>query len=154
MTAYEGVLCAATAALAVVAGGQLFVLVTVIPVKRRWPEAFAQRVHHELLSDPADHFLRPMLTVGFALGVLAFALHRKLDTAGVLNLVALLGCVGVMVTSFRVNFEVNRAVAELPAEGPAGQYLGIAGRWERGHLIRTTCGTLAFLALLLAVATA
>src|SRR4051794_397068 len=100
MTSYEAVLYAATAAQAVVAGGQLFVLVTVIPVKRRWPEGFAQKVHHDLLSDPADRFLRPMLTVAFALGVIAFAVHRELDTAGIANLVALLGCVGVMVTSF------------------------------------------------------
>ena len=116
MTAYEGVLCAATAALAVVAGGQLFVLVTVIPVKRRWPEAFAQRVHHELLSDPADHFLRPMLTVGFALGVLAFALHRKLDTAGVLNLVALLGCAA---SRFLLASAHHTEAMQPPTAGPA-----------------------------------
>jgi hypothetical protein len=111
---------------------------------------FAHKLHHELLSDPADHFLRPMLTVAFALGIIAFAIHHAFDVAGVFNLVGLAGCVGVMVTSFRVNFPVNRAVAEMPA----GQYPGVAGRWERGHLIRTSCGTLAFLALLLALATA
>lgn len=151
MSLYQILLYAATAAAAVVAGGQLFVLVTVIPVKRRWPEGFAQKVHHDLLSDPADHFLRPMLTVAFALALIAFAVHHAFDGAGVANLVALAGCVGVMVTSFRVNFPVNRAVAQLPENG---DYLGIAGRWERGHLIRTGCGTLAFLALALALALA
>src|SRR3954451_947240 len=117
MTAYEALLYAATAAQAVVAGGQLFVLVTVIPVKRRWPAPFAQKVHHDLLSDPADRFLRPMLTVAFALALIAFAIHHAFDGAGIANLVALVGCVGVMVTSFRVNFPVTRAVAELPEGG-------------------------------------
>src|SRR3954466_15593563 len=137
MTADQALLYAGAAAAGVVSGGQLFVAVTIIPVKRRWPEPFAQRVHAELLADPADHFLRPMLGVAFGFALIAMIVHHALDLEGIANLVALLGCAGVMVTSLRVQFPINKAVVALPPDGPEGQYLGMAGRWDTGHRVRT-----------------
>jgi Domain of unknown function (DUF1772) len=152
MSVHELLLVIASITGGVVAGGQLFVLVAIVPVKNGWPPRLAQQVHRDLLGDAADHFLRPLLGVTFVVAIAALAVHHALDdVTGIANLVALLGCLGVMVVSFRVQFPINHQVAQMPLDGPEDAYTPLGARWNRGHAIRTTSGTLAFVLLVIAL---
>jgi apolipoprotein N-acyltransferase len=137
-----------------VAGGQLFVLIAIVPLRRRWPDAIVIPVHQDLLAITADKWLRPVLGVAFTTGIAALAVHHDVDgVSGVSMIVALVACAGVMVMSFRFNFPLNRRVAELERAESGGAYAELGRRWDVAHGARTAFGTIAFAAFLLAVAT-
>jgi Domain of unknown function (DUF1772) len=143
----------ATFAAGLTAGGQNFVLVAIVPLKRGWPDSLALPIHQQILAVTADKLLRPMLTVAFAAGVVAIAAHHDVDgVSGAATIVGLAGCVGVMVTSFRFNFPLNKRIAELSL-GNDPPYQTLGRRWDPAHAVRTAFGTIAFVGFLIATAT-
>ena len=154
MSADGTLLVLAAIAAGITAGGQLFVLVAIVPLRRSWPDSIAVPVHQDLLAITADKWLRPMLGAALTLGVAALAVHHDVDgVSGIAMIVALAGCIGVMIMSFRFNFPLNKEVAQLPREDSGGRYAPLGSRWDTAHGLRTLSGTVAFVSFVLAVAT-
>jgi MFS family permease len=132
----------------VMAGGQLFVLIAIVPVKKTWDDALAVPLHQRILAVTADHLLRPFAGAALTLTIVGIiADHGIKGWTGVGAIVAIVGILGVMIVSFRVQFPLNKQILELK---PGEAYRPLGERWDRGHLIRTASGTLAFVGMLLA----
>jgi hypothetical protein len=153
VSADGALLWVATLAAGIVGGGQFFVLLAIVPLKRNWPDSLRVPFHQQVLSISADKLLRPILGVAFVAGVAAILVHHDVDgVSGVAMIVGAAACVGVMITSLRGNFRINQEISHLDPTAQ-GQYEPLGRRWDVAHTIRTTCGMTAFVAYLLATAT-
>jgi uncharacterized membrane protein len=53
--------------------------------------------------------------------------------------------IAALIVTVRVEVPINRAIASWNVTAPPANWAAIRGRWLRFHLIRTCCGTIAFL---------
>ena len=131
------------------AGGQLSVLLVVVPVKRHWPTELSVRVHQPMLHTLPDRYLRPL---GFVTGISALLIlglaaigETELETASiVLTLLGLPAAIGVAVLSEAFNKPTNRIILTWSSEDIPADYARIRDRWDRIHVMRTASGLIAF----------
>jgi len=136
---------------AIMAGGQLFVLMVVIPIKRQWDERRSVELHQASLHTLPDRYLLPAGVISGLAGLLWLVLEFGSDRwATWLTLVGLLGIVGTAVTSQRFNKPTNRTILGWSLDAIPPGYAEIRDRWDRVHTIRTASGLLALTAFLLA----
>jgi Anthrone oxygenase len=127
-------------------GGQLLVLLAIVPMKRRWPLELSLRLHREILIEPPDRYLRPTAFVTLATGILLLVTYRHLGAAETTFTIAgLLATVGMMATAVVANFPINRQVTTLAALPVPPEYPDLQRRWDAAHRVRTAFGMLAFI---------
>lgn len=133
----------------IAAGGQLFVLLVIVPVKRQWPQKNSVELHQAMLHDLADRILLPATIISAVTAGLLLLLNRIYGRAvAPLYLVGLLGSAGVAITSERFNKPTNRMILTWSSDAVPESYPQIRDRWDRVHTVRTVSGMLSFVAYL------
>jgi len=144
-----GVLAAALAA-----GGQIFVLLVVLPEMRSWPASRSLQTHGALLHRRPDRYLT--LCTGASLGaaVALLALHSQLPaTSTGLIILGVLSTIGVLAVSVGGTLPTSGLIESLsPDAAPVG-YAQLQARWDRLHALRTLLGTAAVIFYLMAALT-
>jgi hypothetical protein len=136
---------------AIVAGGQLLVLLAIVPVKRQWPQELSLKLHQDMLIVPPDRYLKPSVGAMFATAILILALRRDFtEPSGIFTAVGLASTIGVMITAQFWNFATNRVVRTLSLEPVPAEYAKLAQRWDTAHAVRTGFGVAAFVCYLIA----
>src|SRR5262245_9270562 len=102
-------ICAA----ATVAGGQLCVLLVIVPTKRAFSNRTSVEVHNAMLGHQIDYYMKP---AGIVAGLAAIAIvaldFNHLPVASIAFIVVeLIGVAGVVVTSRYHNVRTNRMMA-------------------------------------------
>lgn len=136
---------------ALMSGGQLLVLMVIVPVKREWTIPLSVRVHQAMLHTLPDRYLLPSGIVSGITAVAILVIHRDLNALiVVLYLAGLLGSVGVAVTSERFNKPMNRIILGWTEADIPPTYPEMRDRWDRVHAVRTLSGLLALVCYLIA----
>lgn len=133
---------------ALVAGGQVLVLLAIVPVKRRMPLERSFALHQDLLIEPPDRYLRPavlgMLLTALALLGAQAARRTVASPAGAWTALGLAATAGTMGAAAAYNFPINRVLDASACAAMPADYAALQGRWDKGHTLRTACGVLAF----------
>lgn len=137
---------------ALVAGGQVAVLLVIVPVKRVWPGELSVKLHVAMLGHQIDRYLKPSGIVALlsAAGILIFV--RGWPAVSIaLTVVGIMGSLGVVITSRYFNVKTNAMMETWSLDAIPAEYPSIRHRWDLVHTIRTSCGVLAFSCHALAV---
>jgi hypothetical protein len=128
---------------ALVAGGQICVLLVIVPIKRRWPVRPSVELHLAMLGHQIDRYMKPsgILSGLTALAILALLPVRPPAVVGAMAL-GLLGTLGVVITSRFFNVRANRSMESWNLDALPADYDAFRDRWDRVHAIRTGCGAL------------
>jgi len=124
------------------AGGQLTVLLAIVPVARMWPAERSIDLHRETLTHRPDRFLRPVSAASVACGILSQVVERRRSRTSVAwQLAGFGGMLGVLVLSERFEFPTNRMLLDLPSpEAVPDDYPRIRKTWDRIHALRAASG--------------
>ena len=130
-------------AAALVAGGQVCVLMVIVPVKRLWPVRSSVELHLAMLGHQIDRYMKPSGIVSALTAIAILALVPARTPAVVAPMVAgMLGTLGVIITSRYFNVRANRAMTTWNLDALPPDYPAFRDRWDRVHYIRTWCGAL------------
>jgi hypothetical protein len=130
-------------AAALVCGGQVAVLMVIVPVKRRLPTRGSVELHLAMLGHQIDRYMKPSGIVSgvTALTILALLPARPLSVVLPL-LLGFLGTTGVVITSRFFNVRANRSMEDWSLDALPADYPAFRDRWDRVHTIRTCSGAL------------
>jgi hypothetical protein len=127
------------------AGGQVTILLSIVPVAKMWPAERSIDLHRETLTSRPDRFLRPVSIASVVCGVLSQVAEERRSRNSIAWLAGGIGAmVCVNLLSERFEFPVNRMLNELP--GPSevpDNYDQIRKKWDQVHAVRAACGTAA-----------
>jgi hypothetical protein len=127
------------------AGGQVTILLSIVPVAKMWPAERSVDLHRETLTHRPDRFLRPASIASVVSGVLSQVAEDRRSRTSIAWMAGGIGAmVGVNFLSEKFEFPVNRMLNELP--GPSDvpdNYEQIRKNWDRIHALRAACGTAA-----------
>ncbi len=142
-------------AAALVAGGQICVLLVIIPTKRRFAPRDSVLVHNAMLGHQIDYYMKPSgITSGvtaIAILLLAGLIGRSLPASSVMfYFMGLAGTAGVVICSRYFNVPTNLMMAQWSLDAIPANYPDIRRRWDLVHTIRASCGALGFTGYLLA----
>jgi hypothetical protein len=142
-------------AAAIVAGGQIYVFMVLIPTKRQFATPVSVQVHNAMLGHQTDRYMKPAGLVSgisaLVILVLAWAGYYHLATSSIVfTFIGLAGTLGVAITSRYFNVPTNAMMLTWSLDNIPAEYPQIRGRWDLVHTIRMSCGVLAFTAYLLA----
>jgi hypothetical protein len=124
---------------ALVAGGQLFCLLAVIPAFRDWPSEQGVFVHQAALSERPHRYLRvlsPIAVIGAAATV---AIEHSADAAVILVAVGFVGSLFNGIYSQRewpINHEID-SFGSSPTPEQVEKYKGLRQTWDSQHVVRT-----------------
>ena len=140
---------------AIVAGGQLTVLLVIVPVLGTFDTRLSVQVHRAMLGHQIDRFMKPLGITSLlsALVIVALGLLEaiRIPAASLaLTCVGIAGTIGVIVTSRYFNVPTNRVIAEWSLSDIPEDYDRIRRRWDSVHRARASAGLLAATAYLLA----
>ena len=146
-------ICAGAGMLAagIAAGGQILVLLVILPVMRRWPVSLSVKTHQAMLDKLPDRYL-PLCTVtSLAAAIALLGLHDHLPaTSAGLIIVGSLGTLGVLVISVASTRPASKVIAGCSPERVPEDYPQMRDRWDRMHTLRTLLGTAALVCYLTA----
>jgi hypothetical protein len=133
---------------ALVAGGQVLVLMVIVPVKRRLADPISVEVHNAMLGHQTDRYMKPAGIISFVsaiailcLGALGYATLSPVVVGGLVC--GLLGMVGVVITSHFFNVRTNAMLLKWERGTVPPNYDAIRRRWDLVHTVRTSCGLFA-----------
>lgn len=93
---------------ALVAGGQLFCLLALIPARRSWPPEFGARVHQDAMTVRPDSYIKPAAAIAMITALLIAGLElTRPGPSLVLTALGALGLIAVAVISVRWEFPIN-----------------------------------------------
>lgn len=130
----------------IVAGGQLFCLLAVLPAMRYdgWDLGFSVKVHQDALTVRPHRYLRVAGAFPIFGAIAVLAIEGSLELAMVFTIVGLvLSVVNAVVSSreWPINDEINSWRSN---PGPAAErYPALRRKWDVQHLIRTIASLLA-----------
>jgi hypothetical protein len=129
---------------AVIAGGQFFALLVIVPTKRRFPIPVSVQVHNAMLGHQTDFFMKPAGLISILLAVLLFVTnYERLPIVAVVFLVLeLVGVAGVIVTSRYFNVRTNAMMLTWSLDAIPANYPEVRATWDKVHTIRTCFGIL------------
>ena len=137
-------------AAALVGGGQVCVLMVIVPVKRRWPPRTSAELHLAMLGHQIDRYMKPSGIVSGLTAVAILALLPTRTAAVVAAMVlGMLGTLGVIITSRFFNVRANRSMESWDLDAIPVDYAAFRARWDRVHFIRTWFGMLGLAGYLL-----
>jgi hypothetical protein len=139
------------AAVAVVAGGQIYIIRSVLAAMRAVPEAFSVRMHQELLTRRPDSYLRPTTLFALLATIVSLVLLQFVDRVTLTTALTAVAFVALVLHAFisaHWEFPLNRRINAFTAESPPAEYTQMRGVWDTWHFARTTCTSLALLCLI------
>ena len=138
-------------AAAIVAGGQLAVLLVIVPVKREFPTELSVRMHVAMLGHQIDRYMKPSGIVSILSAIALLAVNRNQTLAPVaFTLLGMLGTVGVVILSRYFNVRTNKVMSGWSLDAIPAEYPQIRDRWDKVHTIRASCGMLGLTGYLIA----
>lgn len=143
----------AVTASAIVAGGQLFCLVAVLPAMPGWPSDMSAIVHRDALTDRPHHFLRAfaMLMIASAVPTLVLMIIDGDSWLAVVifaaGLAAALVSTGISSREWPINEEI-KSWGDAPK---TDRYAELRRLWDLRHVRRTWLSTFAFAAFVAGV---
>ena len=96
---------------ALVAGGQFFVLMVIVPVKRAFEARMSVQIHSAVLGHRTDRYMKPLGITSGVSGGLLLALPPEHRANIIFLIVGLLGVLGVVISSRYFNVASNREMA-------------------------------------------
>ncbi|HXG13237.1 MAG TPA: DUF1772 domain-containing protein [Gemmataceae bacterium] len=143
-------------AAAVVGGGQLCVLLVIVPTKRQFSTRTSVEVHNAMLGHQIDYYMKPSgITSGLTAIALillgAFQAYPLPAVSLVFYGLGLLGTAGVVITSRYFNVPMNRMMLTWDLDKIPENYPELRKRWDTVHTIRASCGLWGFACYLIAV---
>jgi hypothetical protein len=142
-------------AAAFVAGGQMFVLVALLPALAEWPPAMSARVHADGMTDRPHHFLR-VCAIGAvisALLILAILATKGKTLALVLTAIGFVATVVSGVISSK-EWPINEEIKSWRLEPKLERYAELRRLWDTRHVRRTWLSLTAFVLFATAVVVA
>jgi uncharacterized membrane protein len=134
-------------ATALVAGGQFYVLNVIVPVKRTTSARQSVQLHLAILGYQTDRYMKPAGIVSAVSALALMALFRGHRPGSIVLLaMGLLGMLGVVITSRYFNVPANREMLDWSLNALPEDFDQRRNRWDRVHMIRTTCGLVALAA--------
>ena len=139
----------AIVAAALVAGGQIFVLFVVVRTMRAGGTLDSLRLHQRMLStDYPDTYIQPAGIAVAVLGAVLLGLERSTVANDVFTAIPIAAIVVIVILTRTINRPINRRLAAwTEADLPA--YPAVRRRWDRGHAVRTLCGTIALVSYII-----
>lgn len=138
-TAAEITLFVALAGSAIVAGGQLFCLLAVVPAFPDWPKEFGPAVHQHALSIRPHRYLRVVALIVLVTGLATVLIERSTDTPVVLAGIAwALALVSSLISSreWPINHEID-SWEDSRSEEQMRRWEILRKKWDDRHLVRT-----------------
>jgi len=134
-------------AAAVVAGGQLVVLLVIVPTKREFEPRVSVLVHNAMLGHQIDRFMKPSGIVSGLAALALLALHfgnviRIPPLSIAATLIGIVGTAGVVVTSRFFNVRTNRMMSTWSLDAIPENYPEVRNQWDLVHSVRASCGVL------------
>jgi uncharacterized membrane protein len=149
-----GLYFVAVLAAAVVAGGQLFCLLAVLPALPKFSEPVSVRVHQEALTFRPHVYLRATAATALAATALLLILqHQRLDLSYALTAA---GFLAVLVSGFisaRFEWPINDEINSWGPDGVGANYGALRQRWDAKHQLRTVLSITALACFIGAVLT-
>jgi hypothetical protein len=124
---------------AIVAGGQLFCLLAVIPSFGDWSPRMGVSVHQSALSERPHRYLRVVSALTFVFAIATIAIEHSTDGAIVLTAIAAVLSIFNGIYSQRewpINHEID-SYGEAPSDEQVTRYGDLRRQWDEQHLIRT-----------------
>jgi murein tripeptide amidase MpaA len=152
--AAEVTLYIALVASAIVAGGQLFCMLAVIPAFGDWSPRMGVAVHQSALSERPHRYLRVVSALTFLFALATIAIEHSTDTEIILTAIAAVLSIFNGIYSRRewpINHEID-SYGQSPTEEQVANFGSLRRRWDEQHRVRATASLLA-LALFAAAAT-
>lgn len=134
---------------AVVAGGQIRVLLVTIPGLRQFSPEMSLQIQQTMLGDEADPYM-PISTMASGFTAVILLLFDR-DAGRKSRVLGLAGTLGVVVTSLAFHGKMNRQMRAWKAETPPPAYAAVRRQWDRMHAVRTACGTVALACYVIAM---
>lgn len=138
---------------ALVAGGQLFCLLALIPALPGWPLSTGVKVHQDAMTWRPHRYLR---VNGLATLVLSAAIVA-IERSGDLSVVLVAGALGLALVNFGVSsreWVINDEVNAAPEGTVPDDYPELRKKWDERHLVRTIASIGALLCLTVALGAA
>lgn len=127
-----------------VAGGQIFVLFVVVRTARRLGPLDSLHLHQSMLStEYPDVYIQPAGIVAFVLGAVLLGIEPHTTANVTLTILPMLGIACIVVLTRTINRPINRKLGTW-TDDDVERYPAVRRRWDRGHAVRATCGTIAF----------
>jgi amino acid transporter len=138
-----------------VAGGQVFAMMVIIPTKRRFSERVSVEVHNAMLGHQTDIYMKPAAIISFITAVALVALQYSQLPVRVLVFsgIGMAGTLGVVFLSRFFNVPANTFMLTWSLDNIPKDYPEIRRKWDLVHTIRTGFGVLAFTGYFLAALT-
>ena len=133
---------------AIVAGGQLFCLLAVIPAFGDWSPKMGVLVHQSALSERPHRYLRVVSALTFVFAIATVVIETVDDSFdGPVILVTIAAVLSIFngVYSQRewpINHEID-SYGQSPTEEQVQRYVPLRERWDEQHTIRTVASMLA-----------
>ena len=138
----------------VVAGGQIFCRLAVIPAFGDWSPAFGVAVHQHALTERPHRYLRVVSAVSSIAAIATIVIEHSTDGAVVLTAIGLALAVFSALYSQRewpINDEINSFGAS-PSDEQVNRYTELRSLWDSQHTLRTIATVLSLLAFVAAAA--
>lgn len=142
---------------AVVAGGQIFCRLAVIPAFGDWSPEFGVSVHQHALTERPHRYLRAVSALSFFAAVATIVIGIVDDSeSGAVVLVAIGLALAVFSAAYSqkewpINDEIN-AMGDNPTQENVNRYGELRRLWDSQHTIRTVATVLALLCFAAAAA--
>jgi len=136
-----------------IAGGQVFVLLVVLPVMRRWPVAMAVRTHQMMLFGTPDKYIVPSAIACPLSAIAILLLRQRLNLSSLFDIIGVLSAAGLTVASVAFAEPLSRRLLECSSEAVPGTYVDVQQRWDRVHAIRTVAALLMMMSFIIATLT-
>jgi uncharacterized membrane protein len=141
----EVTLYVALLASAIVAGGQLFCLLAVIPAFGDWEQRMGVFVHQSALSERPHRYLRVVSALTFVFAIATIIIEWSTEAAIVFVAVGAVLSIFNGVYSQRewpINHEID-SYGAAPTEEQVSRYGELRRRWDEQHRVRTVASLLA-----------
>ncbi|MBZ5566720.1 MAG: hypothetical protein LAN64_02595, partial [Acidobacteriia bacterium] len=138
---------------ALIAGGQVFVLMVILPVMRRWSPAMAVQTHQAMLFQTPDKFIVPSAVVCPLSAIAILALRHKADVSGLFDVVGVLAAAAVTLTSVVLAEPLSRTIAGWTEGVVPGGFAELQQRYDSVHAVRTAAALLMTAAFIVATLT-
>jgi len=135
---------------ALIAGGQVLVLMVVLPVMRRWPPSMAVQTHQMMLFGTPDRYIVPSAIICPLSAVLMLILRHKADLSSLFDAIGVVAAAGLTVASVGFAEPLSRRVLELSGDSVPATYDHIQQRWDNVHAMRTGLALLMMAAFIVA----
>lgn len=142
---------------AVVAGGQIFCRLAVIPAFGDWSPQFGVSVHQHALTERPHRYLRAVSALSFFAAIATIVIGVVDDSRGGAVVLAAIGLALAIFSAaysqkeWPINDEIN-AMGDSPTQEDVSRYAELRRQWDDQHTIRTIATVISLLSFVAAAA--